>query len=136
MLALTTKLRYGILAVLDLAEHRNQGLVQIKEIVKRKQIPKNYLEQIFNRLTKQGVVVSVRGSRGGYALAREPGQLSLVRVMEALDGQIELKRGAQPEALWQLLDEAEHKLRNHLDISLADLLVRQQHCRQAIMYHI
>ncbi|MFN2366690.1 MAG: Rrf2 family transcriptional regulator, partial [Desulfurivibrionaceae bacterium] len=65
MLTLSTKSRYGLKAVLALAENEGRGLLQIREIARLKNIPRHYLEQIFNQLGKAGIIRSVRGKNGG-----------------------------------------------------------------------
>jgi Rrf2 family protein len=136
MLALTAKSKYGVEAVLELAHAWGGGLVQIRDIVARAHIPKNYLEQIFNRLGKQGIVHSVRGSRGGYALAEHPAHITLLQVLEALEGEIELSRQSRLDAVREVLDKAQRDVREALSVTIADLLARQQVLKNQPMYYI
>ncbi len=136
MLSVTTKTQYGLLALMDLAEHYGKDLVQIADIVRRRVVPKNYLEQILNRLTKTGIVKSVRGNKGGYELGLHPDDLTLLRVVEALEGEIVLKNEKLSPALIEILDKAEKAVREQMDVSLSELLERQRVLEQQIMYSI
>ena len=91
---LSSKGRYGVRAVFDIAFHDDGKATQIKDIAERQAIPARFLEQIFQDLKRAGIVTSKRGPRGGYQLAREPKQLTLGDVVRALEGPIDL---ASPE---------------------------------------
>jgi Rrf2 family transcriptional regulator, cysteine metabolism repressor len=140
MLSISSKSRYGLAALLALAEHHGQGLQQIRDIAHRKEIPPQYLEQIFNRLLKAGVIRSVRGSKGGYELADDPGRISVLAVIEILEGGIALVpnggRRAAVDAIDELFTQAEQMLRTQFDVNLASLLSRQQALRDTLIYHI
>ena len=83
---LTTKGRYAVTAMLDLALHAASGPVTLADIAARQGISQSYLEQLFGKLKKAGLVVSLRGPGGGYALAQEPAAITLRRVIEAVEG--------------------------------------------------
>ena len=91
MFRLSKKALYAIEAVLDIAFHASAEPVQSREITRRQGIPRRYLEQALQQLVRQGVLVGVRGPRGGYRLARERRRISVgdivrvVRSMEATD---------------------------------------------------
>jgi Rrf2 family transcriptional regulator, cysteine metabolism repressor len=136
MFSITTKTIYGLLAIIDLAEHYGKDLVQIKDIVNRRKVPKNYLEQIMNRLTKQGIVKSVRGNKGGYELGPAPGALTLLQVIEALEGGLKLKETAEGSALKELFGDLEETIKQALSIPIAHLVERQQAWDQQISYQI
>lgn len=80
---ITTTTRYGLRALFDIAYHGGGQPVQLKEISKRQKISQRYLEQIFNRLLKGGLVKSTRGPRGGYQLAREASKITIANVINA-----------------------------------------------------
>ena len=82
---LTTKGRYAVTAMLDLALHVDQGPVSLAEISARQQISLSYLEQLFAKLRRKELVNSVRGPGGGYQLNREPADISVVEVVDAVD---------------------------------------------------
>jgi len=89
---LSTKSRYGVRAIFDLAYHNQEQpatAAQAKDIAKRENIPLRYLEQIFQDLKKAGLVESKRGPRGGYYLKREPDKITLGDVVRALQGPID-----------------------------------------------
>jgi len=136
MMTITTKTQYGILALLELAEHYQKELVQISDIVRRRSVPKNYIEQILNRLTKTGMVKSVRGNKGGYVLGVHPDNLTLIAIIEALEGEIRLDNGHLSAALTEVLEKIKNTVRDMLNISLSQLLERQKILDQQIMFAI
>ena len=86
---LSTKGRYGLRALIDLAQYGEQEAVSIQSISARQQISDSYLEQLVRKLKKAGLVTSVRGAQGGYRLARPAEETSVVDVLRALEGSIE-----------------------------------------------
>jgi len=92
---LSTKGRYGMIALADLAEHGQSGLVSLGEISKRQEISLAYLEQLFVKLRRAGIVDSVRGPGGGYRLAKAPENIRVSEILSAVDETMDaLKRGA------------------------------------------
>jgi Rrf2 family protein len=88
-LRITTRTLYAIRALYDLAYHRGGQATQAKEIAERQGIPLRFLEQILQDLRKAGIVEARRGPRGGYALARPPGEVTMAAVLRAVRGQPE-----------------------------------------------
>jgi Rrf2 family cysteine metabolism transcriptional repressor len=86
---LTAKSEYGLLAVIDLACHAGCGPISAREIAERRNIPGTFLEQLLVSLRRAGIVNSVRGAHGGFVLAREPSEITVLHVVEALDGPLE-----------------------------------------------
>ncbi len=82
---LTTKGRYAVTAVLDLAFHQQNGPVPLADISERQGISLSYLEQLFSRLRRNKVVSSTRGPGGGYSLAREEADISMAQIITAVD---------------------------------------------------
>lgn len=82
---LTSKGRYAVTAMLDVALHSNQGPVSLAEISERQEISLSYLEQLFARLRKHGLVSSVRGPGGGYMLGREMNEIAISAIVKAVD---------------------------------------------------
>jgi len=136
MFSASAKAHYGVDAMVHLAEQFGEGLVQIREIAERRRIPKNYLEQIFNRLNKHGLVKSVRGKKGGYQLGDLPENISVLSILEALEGPIEIGGKGASEAMSELYRDIEEHARNTLGISLAHLLRMQRDSQQRVMFHI
>lgn len=82
---LTTKGRYAVTAVLDLAFHQQGGPVSLADISERQGISLSYLEQLFSRLRRNSVVASTRGPGGGYSLARPDTEISMAEIILAVD---------------------------------------------------
>ena len=89
---LTTKGRYAVTAMLDLAIHSGAGPVKLAEISERQGISLSYLEQLFTRLRKEGLVSSTRGPGGGYALSRPSDEIAVADVILAVDENVDTTR--------------------------------------------
>ena len=85
---LSTKGRYGVKAMVDLAIHNSEGQIALKNIAERQEISENYLEQLFAILRKAGLVKSTRGAQGGYILADKPENISVGTILRALEGSL------------------------------------------------
>ena len=85
---LSTRTRYGIRAILELAENYGKGPLQLRVIAHSQEISVKYLEQLMAILKSAGFVRSIRGSKGGYILANAPNQIKLSDVFNALEGPI------------------------------------------------
>lgn len=128
---LTTKGRYAVTAMLDLAFHSQKNPVTLTDIATRQTISLSYLEQLFARLRKAGMVTGVRGPGGGYKLSRDACLINIADVIEAVDEQLDsTKCGGEANCqnnkaclthdLWMGLSD---QIRNYLQgISLGDLL--------------
>ena len=138
MLTISSKSRYGISALVALAEFYYSGLLQLKDIAARCDIPQQFLEQIFNRLGKAGIIKSTRGKNGGYRLARSPKHITVLQIVSALEGDIEFisKTEEKNSVIIELFDEAEKNLKDALSVNLAALVVRQQALRGNTLYEI
>lgn len=132
---LTTKGRYAVTAMLDLALHSQSGPVSLAEISGRQEISLSYLEQLFSKLRKRELVRSVRGPGGGYCLQRPSEDVFIAEIVDAVDERVDAtncrgKSDCQDGAvclthcLWS--DLSEH-IRSFLQgISLAELIQRQE----------
>jgi Rrf2 family protein len=101
MFRLSKKADYGLIALKHLAQHADES-VSAREIAKEYRIPAELLAKILQRLARKGLVVSQQGTHGGYVLARDPSKISIVDVIEALDGPIGItpcERGSSCEQL-------------------------------------
>ncbi len=87
---ISTKIRYGTRAMLELASHYGEGPIELKEIAKKENISLKYLEQVIIPLRSAGLVKSVRGSKGGYSLAKSPPEICLNDLVEILEGPVDL----------------------------------------------
>jgi Rrf2 family transcriptional regulator, iron-sulfur cluster assembly transcription factor len=87
---LSTKSRYGLRALFDMAYHAGTLPAQIKDISRRQEISPRYLEQIFQDLKKAGLLKSRRGPQGGYFLARKPEEITVMDIINATEGEMAL----------------------------------------------
>ena len=87
---LSTKVRYGSRAMLDLACHRGNDPVLLKDIAKRQEISVKYLDSILSSMKAVGLVKTLRGAKGGYILNSPPSKITLKQITEALEGPLEL----------------------------------------------
>ncbi len=134
---ISTKGRYALRMLVDLAEHQSGGYTALKDIASRQGISKKYLEQIVPMLNKSGVLLTNRGSLGGYKLAKAPDQYTVGDILRITEGSLApvscLEEGADPcdrsgtcatYALWQGLDRV---ISEYLDsVTLQDLLDQQR----------
>ncbi len=87
---LSTKSRYGLRAMFDIAYNCGAGSTQIQDISRRQHISQRYLEQIFQSLKKAGILTSKRGPQGGYMLARKQEEITLAEIIRATEGDLKL----------------------------------------------
>jgi Rrf2 family cysteine metabolism transcriptional repressor len=87
VISITSKSRYAVVAMAELARS-GDAPVPIKELAERRQIPEQFLEQLFSTLRRAGILASHRGVKGGYTLARPAEQINVLEVVQALDGKI------------------------------------------------
>tara|TARA_R110002072_G_scaffold170552_2_gene324261 strand:+ start:209067 stop:209540 length:474 start_codon:yes stop_codon:yes gene_type:complete len=130
---LTTKGRYAVTAMLDLAIHADREPVTLSDISVRQDISLSYLEQLFARLRRRELVRSVRGPGGGYRLGRDTCQIAIVDIIDAVDESVDATR-CQGQGncqqgdiclthhLWEDLSQQIHGFLK--GISLADLMAR------------
>lgn len=85
---LSTRSRYGLKAMFDLAQHSGEGSIPLKSIAERQGISEHYLEQLISGLRKAGLVKSNRGAQGGYVLGREADQIRVGDIIRVLEGSI------------------------------------------------
>mgnify|MGYP001814696958 CR=1 FL=1 len=92
LVRLTTKGRYAVTAMLDLALHDGSGPITLADIAQRQGISLSYLEQLFSRLRKRNLVASVRGPGGGYTLGRDASGIFVAQVISAVDENVDTTR--------------------------------------------
>ncbi|MCI9576696.1 MAG: Rrf2 family transcriptional regulator [Clostridiales bacterium] len=85
---ISTRGRYGLRALLDLAMHADQGCVALSDIAHRQDLSFNYLEGIFAHLKRAGLVIGIAGSMGGYTLAKPSETISLYEILSVLEGDL------------------------------------------------
>jgi Rrf2 family iron-sulfur cluster assembly transcriptional regulator len=132
---LTTKGRYAVTAMLDLALHAKNGPVSLADISERQGISLSYLEQLFAKLRRGNLVSSVRGPGGGYQLSRDMGGIQVVQVIDAVNESVDATRcqglsgchdgdTCLTHHLWSDLSQQIHEFLS--GISLADLVTRHE----------
>ncbi|GAA6184382.1 MULTISPECIES: Fe-S cluster assembly transcriptional regulator IscR [Alteromonadaceae] len=131
---LTSKGRYAVTAMLDVALHSRRGPVSLADISERQEISLSYLEQLFSRLRKENLVQSVRGPGGGYKLGRVPEEIAVGEVIRAVDESVDATRcqgnsdcqGGErclTHSLWHDLSERISQFLNN--ITLGELMAKQ-----------
>ncbi len=122
---LSSRTRYGVRAVFDIAYHNNGRPTQARDTARRQEIPLRYLEQIFQELRRAHLVDAKRGPKGGYSLARSPEKITLGDIVAAVQGPLDLydtKEGSVPGTIWKELAE---KVRACFDgVTVRDLCER------------
>ncbi|MEH6492617.1 Fe-S cluster assembly transcription factor [Halopseudomonas sp.] len=130
---LTTKGRYAVTAMLDLALHEDQGPITLADISLRQGVSISYLEQLFAKLRRSKLVESVRGPGGGYRLSGGPGAISVAQIVEAVNDSMDATRclgkgdcqHGEVCLTHHLWSDLSARLRQFLnDITLADLVSR------------
>ena len=132
---LTTKGRYAVTAMLDLALHKSEGPVNLADISQRQAISLSYLEQLFSKLRKSSLVISVRGPGGGYELERRSESICIAEIIDAVNESVDTTkcRGSGDcqggeicltHYLWEDLSEQIHTFLE--GISLADLVAKRE----------
>ena len=130
---LTSKGRYAVTAMLDLAMHSNEGPVALAEISQRQDLSLSYLEQLFTRLRKHELVYSTRGPGGGYSLSRSADDIAIAEVVSAVNENVDItqcggkancKDGSRclTHNLWMELGDQIHAYLNN--VSLGQVIAR------------
>ena len=128
---LTTKGRYAVTAMLDLALNQDQGPISLADIARRQDISLSYLEQLFSRLRKQTLVSSARGPGGGYTLGRDARNIDIAQVVTAVDESLDATacggtgkcHGDQPCLTHALWNDLSNSIYDYLSgISLQDVI--------------
>ena len=137
---ISTKGRYALRVLIDMAEHQTEEFVPLKEIAQRQEISEKYLESIIKVLVKDGILIGLRGKGGGYRLSSPPERLTVDRILRITEGSLApvscLENCAEPCGkrsdcrtvhLWKGLDQV---ISNYLNqFTLADLMrVEAQNC--------
>ncbi len=146
LVELSSRLEYALVALLEIANHQDQGRpLKVNEIAASQSLPERYLDQIFTLLKRQGIISSQRGMKGGYLLARELWQITLLDVVLAIEGGGNQKKvdptssnTIEKTVIIQTFDEIKHTVNNILkDYTLQDLAKTLETQRQSSpMYYI
>ena len=131
---ITSKSRYAVMALVDLARFDNINPVSLRDISLRQNISLDYLEQIFSKLKKNQIVRSIRGNQGGYVLSKKPNDIKLTNIFHALDEKVKTvqckkdsKKGCNGRATKCITHNLWYELENHINSffekkSLKDLI--------------
>jgi Rrf2 family transcriptional regulator, cysteine metabolism repressor len=130
MISITSKSPYAVSALAELGRRAGSGPVPIGEIARRRNVPVQFLEQLFAVLRRAGIIGSQRGVKGGYSFAREPASVTVLEVVELLDGPF----GRDTEGVFS--DAAAAARRVLESTTIADVIQREAHEAGARMYHI
>jgi Rrf2 family transcriptional regulator, cysteine metabolism repressor len=130
MISVTSKSPYAVLALAELARSGGSGPVPLGELARRREVPVQFLEQLFAVLRRAGIVSSQRGVKGGYRFARDPSSVTVLEVVELLDGPL----GRDAEGIFA--DAARAARRILEQTTIADVMDREMREAGASMYHI
>ena len=130
MLSITTKSPYAVRALAELGRVGGEAPVPLGELARRRDIPVQFLEQLFAVLRRAGVLKSQRGVKGGYSFAKDPASITVLEIVELLDGSI----GRDAEGVFA---EAATAARGVLEsTTIADIIERERRDAGAAMYYI
>ena len=138
---LTSKGRYAVMALVDLARFDNINPVSLRDISLRQGISLDYLEQIFSKLKRNNIVKSIRGTQGGYILSKNPNDIKLTNIFYAVDEKVKTvqckkdsKKGCNGKATKCITHDLWDELETHINSffenkSLEDLINRKKETR-------
>jgi len=130
MISITSKSPYAVLALAELGRSAGSAPVSIGELARRREVPVQFLEQLFATLRRGGIISSQRGVKGGYMFAREPASVSVLEIVELLDGPL----GRDAEGVFADAARAARKVLE--ETTIADVIERELREAGASIYHI
>jgi Rrf2 family protein len=130
MISITSKSPYAVLALAELGRSSGAEPVPIGELARRREVPVQFLEQLFAVLRRAGIISSQRGVKGGYRFAREPASVSVLEIVELLDGPL------GRDAHGPFADAAAAARKVLAETTIADVIERETRDAGASMYHI
>jgi Rrf2 family cysteine metabolism transcriptional repressor len=134
VLTITSKSPYAVRALAELARTGSAGPVPIGEIARRRDIPVQFLEGLFATLRRAGILQSQRGVKGGYSFARQPEEVTVLEVVEALEGRLGADEATDTADVWtEAIDALRLKLQA---ITIAEVAQREARAAGASMYYI
>jgi Rrf2 family transcriptional regulator, cysteine metabolism repressor len=141
VITVSDRSRSAVLALTELAQRASPGPIATVEIAERRGVPLHCLEQVFSALRRAGILRSQRGVKGGYSFRRPPAEVSVLEVVEAVDGPLRRPEGEAPgsrrAAADDLWDEARERLADLLGgVTVAELAEREARFDSALMFHI
>jgi Rrf2 family protein len=138
VITITEKSRSAVLALTELAQRGSAAPVPILEVAEARGIPLHFLEQLFAGLRRAGILQSQRGVKGGYSFRRPPTEVTILEVVETVDGRITSPAGSgPPEGADSVWAEARAGLAELLSgLTVADMVEREARFQSAPMFHI
>ncbi len=149
MMKISTKGRYGLRALIDLAEWGSESSpVYLSDIAKRQGVSEKYLEHIFSSLHKAGLVKSLRGRKGGYLLSKKPDEITLNQVVSSLEGPCSLVDCVSDESvctqtetcvtrdIWKALGNKVEEVLNGYTLASLVQMKQEKIQKDSLMYHI
>jgi len=137
MFAISAKGAYGLYAMMELTRTHGGDSMQIKDIADAQDIPQHYLEQLLVTLRKAGFVKSFRGTNGGYALAKASSQITVLEILAALEGPVEILREQVPRGglgfYWERLEQ---RFAEQLSQTLEEIVAERDSRREVFTYMI
>ena len=133
MLAITSKSPYAVRALSELARIGSAGPVPIGEIARRRDIPVQFLEGMFATLRRAGILQSQRGVKGGYSFARPAAEVTVLDVVEALEGALDSETVGADQIWVEAIEALRERLRS---VTIADIAEREARDAGATMYYI
>jgi Rrf2 family protein len=132
VISVTSKSRYAVVAMAELARSGDRP-VPIAQVAERRGMPVQFLEQLFSTLRRDGLLQSQRGVKGGYTLARPPDQITVLEVVQALDGRLG-EEGKEAGGIWA--DGVEALRSIFRETTIEDIARRESEESGGGMYHI
>jgi Rrf2 family transcriptional regulator, cysteine metabolism repressor len=130
VISITSKSPYAVLALAELARSSGEQPVPIGELARKRDVPVQFLEQLFAVLRRAGIISSQRGVKGGYRFARDPSAITVLEIVELLDGPL----GRDAEGVFEDAADAARKVL--AQTTIANVLEREMRDAGASMYHI
>ena len=139
---LTTKGRFAVTAMVDLAMNAQNNAVKLNAISERQKISLSYLEQLFSKLRRAGLVESVRGPGGGYVLGKPAGEINIAQIITAAEDRLDATQcsgkddchGGEPCITHNLWESLNHTIHNHLSsVTLAHLIAQDQTPKEHVL---
>jgi Rrf2 family transcriptional regulator, cysteine metabolism repressor len=138
VITITEKSRCAVRALMHLSRLSSRGSVPILEIAEATDVPAHFLEQVFASLRRAGVLQSQRGVKGGYSFRRDPSEVTVLDVVEAVDGSLgEPSPRGGDDATRDIWSDVRLRVVETLgELSIADMVERDERRRDAPMFHI
>jgi len=136
-LIISNKNIYCIQIIFELSKNYNKKLTHINDISIKHNIPRGYLVQLLNKLKNQNIIKSYRGNKGGYKLANDPAKISLLNLIETIEGGFNIfSNYNKNDAIKNIFNNVERKIKECMNISFKEILLEQEKLNKNHMYYI